>query len=347
MLLCVISCIVDNNINTHYSSSLYLGVGLVSSLHIEPNQLALYWETFSVNNAVNELDDHTLQSFRNDVVKKADKDGAVVSRSALGKRNSSTYVTPPNKRGATGGGGDLKTPTSAVDKVAHRVSMSPNKVTPLGTSTTPAAVNLITYGERKNAGQVLVTFNPNDLLPMDSTDTEFSKPRCTISSDFSTNIQEPYRHMFTTCEERAQALDEHLEKMGQAMVTRYEIGKDDGIAELEAVGVPRQDRVCCIGRICNEVSLCVYIYTVCYFLNDMMYVKLILLSTFISGTRRTFESNFCRLGRIETYCRWQTCQCRCIRTTVQQDFLFTLSRTDRGSRRHECVGTQNGGASHL
>lgn len=225
---------------------------MVSTLHITPLQLAEYWDAFSLNKGVEELDSHTFQSYHSDVMKRAEQDGAVVSRPALGKRssNSSSLVTPPNKRAA-----NMQTPVSAVDKVAmsnsNRVSLSPNKVTPHG-PTTPA-VNLITYGERKNAGQVLVTFNPNDLPPI-VTDESNTK-RCIVSSSFSTNVEKPYRHLFTTCEERAQALDAHLEKMGEKMVERYEIGKDDGIAALEAVGVPRQDTVCCIGRVCNEVRM--------------------------------------------------------------------------------------------
>jgi hypothetical protein len=64
--------------------------------------------------------------------------------------------------------------------------------------------------------------------------------------------------MFTPLEERAKALDQHLVDMGEVMVERYGLGKQDednetGIAGLEAVGVPRQDMVCCIGRVCNAV----------------------------------------------------------------------------------------------
>lgn len=220
-------------------------------MHISPEQLAEHWEAFSINKNVEELTDHTFQAYRAVVMKDADEDGAVVSRAALGKRQGGvSMVTPPNKRLA----GNMKTPVSAVDKVANRVSLSPNKVTPHG-PTTPA-VNLITYGERKNAGQVLVTFNPND-LPASEVTAEPSNTarRCTISSSFSTNVEKPYRHMFTTLEERAGALDGHLNKMGETMIERYEIGKDNGIAALEAVGVPRQDQVCCIGRVCNEVRL--------------------------------------------------------------------------------------------
>jgi hypothetical protein len=131
------------------------------------------------------------------------------------------------------------------------VSISPKQVTP----TPPTPANLPSYGDRTGAGKVIVTFNPKDLPPME--DEASSKSRCIVSTkDFSsTNVSKPYRHMFTTLEERGEALDLHLRKMGEEMIERYDIGKSDGIAALEAVGVPRQEKVCCIGRICNEVSL--------------------------------------------------------------------------------------------
>ena len=227
-------------------SPLALGVGLVSTLHIEPSQLAEYWEAYSLNKNVSELTDHTFQAYRNNVMKEADEEGAVVSRAGLGKRQGPSLITPPKRHLAR----DLKTPVSAVDNVS-RVTMSPNKVTPHA-PTTPAEVNLPSYGERKNAGQVMVSFNPNDLPAISVAETA-AKKKCVISTSFPTNVVKPYRHMFTTLEERARALDDHLVTMGDVMVERYQIGKDNGIAEVEAVGVPRQDEVCCIGRICNEV----------------------------------------------------------------------------------------------
>lgn len=214
------------------------GVGLVSTLQISPEQLAEYWEAFSLNKSVSELSEHTFHAYRAAVMKEAE--GAVVSRPALGKRQAAPMVTPV-KRPHT----DIKTPNNA-----NRVTVSPNKVTPH--PPTPTHIpNLPSYGERKNAGQVIVTFNPNDLPAI--TTIKSSSLRCEVSASFPTNVKKPYRHMFTTLEERSNALDRHLVKMGDEMIERYEIGKDDGIAALEAVGVPRQDTVCCIGRVCNEV----------------------------------------------------------------------------------------------
>ena len=72
--------------------------------------------------------------------------------------------------------------------------------------------------------------------------------------------------MFTTMQERSAALESHLVDMSQNIIDKLYPDKGDmGAAEdekanqndvspLEQVNVPRQDMVCCVGRICNEVS---------------------------------------------------------------------------------------------
>lgn len=69
--------------------------------------------------------------------------------------------------------------------------------------------------------------------------------------------------MFTAVPDRAEALEKHLQNMGQKIIERYGISADNNgnetresgsIAPLEQVNVPRQEAVCVVGRICNEVS---------------------------------------------------------------------------------------------
>jgi hypothetical protein len=220
------------------------GVGLASTCNISAAQLAEIWESHSLNKDISELNDITFKSFRASVLKDAPgaTDTAVVSRPALSKRSGVPMVTPPAKRMQSG---ELKTPVSAVDAVA-RVSISPNM------SNAPS-ISSPAYNERTGVGKVVFSFNPRSLPKSDSTAS--TKHRCEIIAAFPTNVSKPFRHMFTPLEEKARALDEHLVTMGEEIVTRYAIGQDEGIADLEAVGVPRQDKVCCLGRICNEVSL--------------------------------------------------------------------------------------------
>lgn len=218
---------------------------MATTCNISASQLAEIWESHSLNKAVFELNDLTFKAFRATVLKDASDipDTAIVSRPALSKRNGLPMVTPPSKRLQSG---DVKTQLSAVDAFAQ-VSTSPSM------PSTPA-VNLPVYNERTEAGKIVLSFNPRNLAR--SAATLANSSRCTISTDFPTNVTKPYRHMFTPLEERARVLDEHLVAMGEEMVDRYAIGQDEGIAELEAVAVPRQDKICCLGRICNEV--CAY-----------------------------------------------------------------------------------------
>mmetsp|Transcript_38557 Transcript_38557/g.115710 ORF Transcript_38557/g.115710 Transcript_38557/m.115710 type:complete len:512 (-) Transcript_38557:165-1700(-) len=76
--------------------------------------------------------------------------------------------------------------------------------------------------------------------------------------------------MFNPPEDRAEALDDRLVEMGEVLMEKFGIRASDGgseedredgneeeeedgkLAPLEAVGRPRQTKVCCVGRICNE-----------------------------------------------------------------------------------------------
>jgi len=235
---------------------------VATSLQLSPKQMAECWEAFSLNRNLTALDDHSFPSYRMALIKDSDNvviddnlnTGAVVS--ALGKRSAGLpSVTPPAKRFNV----QFNDDASAVDEVAgaggRRISMSP---APPGGLKAPAP-NQPKYDQRQGAGKVVATFDPQKLESMEIA-SRSSSQKCTISYSFESNIQKPYRHMFTALEERAHALDKHLVDMGDAMIERYGLGKEDEgneteIAGLEAVGVPRQEKVCCIGRICNAVSL--------------------------------------------------------------------------------------------
>ena len=97
----------------------------------------------------------------------------------------------------------------------------------------------------------MATYNPKELVAVEQSDN--SKRKCVISTDFETNVKAPYRHMFTVLEERAAVLEKELLEKHEEFAETYNFGSEQ-IADLEAVGVPRQDKICCIGRICNAVS---------------------------------------------------------------------------------------------
>jgi hypothetical protein len=251
--------------------------------------MAECWEAYSLNKNVDTLDEHSFASYRLALIKNSDSahlsgqelnSGAVVSRPSLtgNKRAADTSntaaidsnglasVTPPAKRFNVTF--DDATARYAVDAVAssnsgnRRISLSPAHPGSLAESNNRLS-KLPKYGERQGAGKVLLIFNPSKLEAMQPSETT-AVPKCVVSTkEFATaNVQESYRHMFTPLEDRAKALDGHLVTLGEDIVERYGLGKQDeqnetGIASLESVGVPRQDKVCCIGRICNTVSYCV------------------------------------------------------------------------------------------
>ena len=166
-------------------------------------------------------------------------DTAVISRP---KREGLPMVTPPPKRQSPNT--TLESPTQ------RRVSVSPQK-----NPVTPKTLLLPSYNERQGAGNVVTVFNPNN-LPSTTTRPSDSKHRCVVSAPYDTNVKKPYRHMFTPIEERARVLDDQLANMTEEMMETFGIGKESSNrAELEAVGVPRQEKICCVGRICNEVTI--------------------------------------------------------------------------------------------
>jgi len=204
-------------------------LALSTSHGIEPRQLAAVWEAHSLNKNISELTDHTFPAYRAQVIKDfGDNDSVVITRLAQ-KRTTASSVTPsPAKRQA------VETTQSAIDNIANSVSISPEKMT----------MPKCTYDDRKGVGKVVVSYRPKkELAQLDRSPNRV----CTISSDFDTNVTEVYRHMNSPLEERAKVLEEQLVTMGEAIVSQYK-----GDAEIEAVGVPRQDKVLCVGRICNE-----------------------------------------------------------------------------------------------
>jgi hypothetical protein len=178
--------------------------------------------------------------------------GSVLTTTAT---HSLPHVTPPAKRFHP-----APDDSSSALSQRGRVSLSPGPPLHLAAQSSASSLGTrIKYDDRKGVGQVVATYKPQNELTTPSITRSSSSPKCSLDYlSFSTNVREPYRHMFTTLDERADALDQHLVERGEEMVDRYNLGaEEDGqgdVAPLEAVGVPRQETICCIGRICNAVS---------------------------------------------------------------------------------------------
>ena len=107
------------------------------------------------------------------------------------------------------------------------------------------------YNERQGVGTVVATYQADlGAVPTPTSDA----PRCTIEWNASkfANVTQPYRHLFTTLPQKAQALEDHLNKMTSVLSDAHAFGQGD-LAPLEAVGLPGQEMVCNIGRICSSV----------------------------------------------------------------------------------------------
>ena len=244
------------------------GAALAKSLNIPPEQMAITWEAFSLNKNTSTLDEHSFEPFRQQIIKLSDFDvdmtDAIADSAIQIKREMSpNMITPAGKRphhsaALTTTSSSLPTrqttliyqPNNVVGQ-RHRVSLGPDP--PL--SQQPKTEEASAFSQRQNAGTIVATFNPNNLAPVDSASAaSLHKPKCVVAYDqFDTNVSEPYRHMFTVMDDRARQLDHWLVQKGEEMQERYHFGEDSDVAALEAVNVPRQEKICCIGRICNSV----------------------------------------------------------------------------------------------
>eukprot|EP00980_Cylindrotheca_fusiformis_P026218 scaffold15514_cov129-Cylindrotheca_fusiformis.AAC.26 len=216
-----------------------LSAALASTLNLRAEQMAECWEAFSLTKNVSELTDHTFQSYRLQLIKDSDATtgietsmGAVQFRNL--KREATNMVTPPAaKRQQPQGSGP-----SSLDSIAREDASSPRRI-----------IKLPIFEERTRIGEVVASYNSTAFT---STASRKKRVQCIIQQDIQ-NIRKPYRHMFTAMEERAAVLESQLIDLGNQIVAQYGIGDgENGIAPLEQVNVPRQERVCCVGRICNE-----------------------------------------------------------------------------------------------
>jgi hypothetical protein len=221
---------------------------------VSPTQLAECWEAFSLNKNVKTLDDHSFAAFRTQLIKTCNNnevlDDVVVDDSAVLRVTNKKHDTPSavvtpahNKRHQIDHGSRDENPSSS----NRRVSMSPNAQ--ITTNNPPTT--LASYEHRKGSGTVVAEYNPHQ-LPSAAVSSELARPRCRVWHDFATNVKEPYRHYFTVIEERAVALDNMLQEKYEQFSEQYQFGSEQ-LAGLEAVNIPRQDKICCIGRICNSV----------------------------------------------------------------------------------------------
>jgi len=246
-------------------------VAIAKNHQLSANQMATCWEAHSLNCNVDQLDGHTFASYRATLLKGCKSEstppiGAVIARPAMGKRSiKADPEQPPTKKQKPRD--PLPPSTTSTDGRA-----TPNKeltsnaavlVTPPKSTPTVPTVNR--YEHRKNAGQMVTTYNPHDHPTLES--SPLTNRSCIISQpDSFPHVRRSYRHMNDS--NRATALNQQLVGMQREMVESYAIPihaneeeepsqaapSDEAtpMAELEVTGIPRQSPQTNIGRICNE-----------------------------------------------------------------------------------------------
>lgn len=158
--------------------------------------------------------------------------------------------------------------------------------------TPPKTAAAAKYADRKNSGQLVTSYNPNSLptslevlasKSFEEREEIVNHRGCTISyHPAASHPKETYRHMFTPLEKRSTALEERLTNMNDAICDKWSIknedeemieamegvvkekggsekdGEEEGkkLATWVPVGLPKQNKVLCVGRICNEVCSC-------------------------------------------------------------------------------------------
>ena len=211
-------------------------------LRLTPTQVATCWEAYSLKKNASSLNEQSFDGFRDLLVKESNGADIPMSddtnnsspRGAVLAPRPLPHVTPPAKRLHV-----------ALHEHQPRVATSLRPGPPV--ELTPSDK----YEHRTGAGQVVSTFAPQPLVASGER-KPLSHPKCSLSYDiFDSNQTAAYRCLFTTTEQRANALDRQLEDMGHHMIESYQLGRTEDVAPLEGVGIPRADEVCCMGRICN------------------------------------------------------------------------------------------------
>jgi hypothetical protein len=108
-------------------------------------------------------------------------------------------------------------------------------------------------------------------------------------------------------DERAKALDRQLVELGDAMVKQYGLGQE---IPLEGVGVPRQEVICCIGRICNAVR-CASVTALscpiwCVLVSPFVTLTQGFRHFYCAGPRRTHQRHIRPVGRVAASFGWCT-----------------------------------------
>ncbi|CAB1103712.1 unnamed protein product [Ectocarpus sp. CCAP 1310/34] len=251
-------------------------VSLCQRFSLSAGDLADHWESFAVNHDGSRLGMSSWAGFETEVAKSKvaastpTSSAGTASRPSAASRSSSrpssaSIVTPrPAGRRvvntvtledlASSGTKRPMLPFSSPDPKARSKLARQDGEGEDGASLSPTSVqsppDLVraVYSSRKNAGQKTASFNPALGLRGLSVapSPRQAGTRCDVVVDGAVGAPERYRYMYTPLDERAAALEKGLVALQDQMERRL------GLTEITPVGVPRQEQVVAVGRVCCE-----------------------------------------------------------------------------------------------
>jgi hypothetical protein len=234
-------------------------LSLAQEHSIPVDTFVLTWEAYSCNAGVESLNANTFSSFRNALLKEVappetvtpTPKSVVVSRPSMAKRSVANMETPsPNNKKLKDG--QLEHIISNAQSSPLKNNSSPETVVSSSSALVTPNVK-IAYENRKNSGQIIASYNPANLPPL-----EPNGVRTSVIEVMEPSLTKPYKHM--TDKPVHHALNSRLEDMSQKILKQYfkdnDHDKDDDNMDMEdifeQVGVPRQSVQFNVGRICNE-----------------------------------------------------------------------------------------------
>lgn len=178
---------------------------------------------------------------------------------------SPTPSVPANKRRASSSGAGFMSPPSSASlpsitgTLSAAAGFTPGGISTdsPGQSTPQSAGGAVAYLNRTNAGQKAGAGEHNPALGVRGKfqpSKRFGGARCdlgTLPGTLNINLPTRYRYMYTTLEERARAQEKAMLRLQSDLVER---ALGEGGMELTPVGVPKQETVMVVGRVCCEAA---------------------------------------------------------------------------------------------
>jgi DNA polymerase alpha subunit B len=205
------------------------GAALALTLELSTQEVMETWEAYSLTKNQRSLDAHSFAGFRQRLIQSSHAMPDISSSTTTPAKTAvvAMEVTPPSEN--------------------RRVSLESTT-----TSSSPAAARY-RYESRTGSGQVVLNYTASLYQKDDKIDTSDAILPVEWKS-IATNLVQPVRHMFCPPDQRARVLNQILHDLGTQIMEQLSGNEDEmndhaAVAPLEVVGVPRPEKITCVGRI--------------------------------------------------------------------------------------------------